>query len=114
MAVVATAVAYGQGVGVGAEGDGGLLRVFAPDGDDAVAADIGVDLVGVQLLEVTDDGIVGKLLVAGGLRMLVQKMSYICIICHNAINKLQPFDLFAEEVAAMLEVAESVVAGCRR
>ena len=83
MAVVATAVAYGQGVGVGAEGDGGILRVFAPDGDDAVAADIGVDLVGVQLLEVTDDGIVGELLVAGGLRMLVELMAYALVINHR-------------------------------
>ena len=93
MAVVATAVAYGQSVGVGAEGDGGLLRVFAPDGDDAVAADMGVDLVGVQLLEVTDDGIVGKLLVARSLRMLVESSPYFFIINHNLFSLSEPSEL---------------------
>ena len=98
MAVVAAAVADGQGVGVGAEGDGGntpppfghlpLRRggVFChPDGDDAVAADVGVDLVGVEALQVADNHIVSKLLAAGGLRVLVELMAYFLVINHSFI-----------------------------
>ena len=96
MAVVAAAVADGEGVGVGAEGDGGntpppfghlpLARggVFGlPDGDDAVAADVGVDLGWVELLEVADNQIVSKLLVASGLRMLVELMAYFLVVNHS-------------------------------
>ena len=75
MAVVTAAVAYGQSVGVGAEGYCRSLWVFTPDGDDAVAANVGVDLVGMEGLEMADDGIVGELLVAGGLWMLVESVA---------------------------------------
>ena len=84
--VVTTTVADGEGVCVGAEGDGGSLRVFAPDSYHTPAADVGVDFVGVELLEVTDDSVVGKTLVAGGLRVLVELVAYLFIINHNVFS----------------------------
>lgn len=54
-----------------------------PDGDDAVAADVGVDLGRVELLEMADNQVVRKLLVASGLRVLVELMSYFLVVNHS-------------------------------
>ena len=54
-----------------------------PDSDDAVAADVGVDLGWVELLEVADNQIVSKLLVASGLRMLMEGLAEGWIIGHS-------------------------------
>ena len=82
MAVVTAAVPDGQGVVVGAESDGGGGRILAPDGNDAVTANMGIDFVGVQTLQMFDNQIVCKLLVAGGLRMFMKQMPYLFVVCH--------------------------------
>ena len=92
MAVVAAAVADGQGIGVGTKGDGGkgsgqwsvVSGQFGfPNGYDTPAADMGVDLVGVEALQMLDNCIVGILLATRRLRMLMKVLPYFLIINHN-------------------------------
>ena len=85
MSVMAAAVTYGQRVRIGTEGYCRGLRVGAPDGNDAVAADIGVDFRWVQGLQVTHYGIVGELLATSSLRMVVQLMPNLFVINHSFI-----------------------------
>ena len=64
-----------------------------PDGDDAVATDVGVDLGRVEALQVADNHIVGKLLVACSLRMLVESVTDSFIINHKFFSLSEPSEL---------------------
>ena len=71
MSVVATAMAYGQRVGVGSESNSKSLRVLAPHSDDTIAADMSVYFIRMQPLQVAHNHIVCKLLTTRRLRMFM-------------------------------------------
>ncbi len=128
MTVVTASVPYWQGIGIGTERNSPTPFSFLPDSDDTVATHMGVYFCGVQPLQVADNHIVGKLLVACRLRMLVESFSYFFTIYHNNLSLNQDYRnhsfilsgltefhyLLAVEVATHLKVLEGIITGSGR
>jgi hypothetical protein len=69
--VVAATVTYGEGVDVAPYDNGGEGTICAPDGYDPESAHIGMNLVGVELLKLGGDEVVGVPFVARYAGMVV-------------------------------------------
>ena len=83
MSVVAATVTNGQRVSVGTKSDCVHRRILTPYSNYTISTDMGIYLVRMQALQVTDNQIMCELLVASRLRVIMQVFSDSRIVGHS-------------------------------